>query len=102
MPENGIIIPVASPPPRPAPAAWELVTLTLQPGVCGFCDYAAQKLEVHSDLTLSDLVKVLVEEPMHAALPDLKERAVKRAVEAIHTALFAHPKLTIRFSEDGE
>jgi hypothetical protein len=100
MAEPTVFIPIGSPPPKPTPGAWELVTLTLPPAVCGFCDYTNHKLEVHSDLTLSDLVKVLIEEPAHAAFPDLKERAIKRMVEGVHAALFAYPRLKITLVED--
>lgn len=55
----------------------------------GLCDYVARVLWIRRDQTEAELLDTLVHEVLHAAVPHLDERDVRRGAEAIAAALSA-------------
>ncbi len=89
MPDTSVILPTPS---EAVPRLWRIEQKPLdsaREGVYGFCDYAKRVIELHDPQVIVQLVDTTIHEAIHAACPDLAERAVIRAGAAATACLFA-------------
>lgn len=90
---------IKSPDPKPRPEIWSIVEKPLE-GCFGYCDFEHRELQIAPGINLADLLDTMTHEAIHAALPDIKEPAVKRAAQAVIAVLLATPRLKIVIAED--